>query len=327
MLPSGLIVLAEGNHMSARGRASGAACLTALFLLSACMTSRGAEELASWTKALANSQRDGPELLLFERGGRRLAFIGVQHDSDPASRTHRLIDSTFLIFKPRVVIVEGAPTSWDYNPRRLVKIGTQQPDAQGLLPEGETVPAVRGAVASGSLIIGGEPSDADVRRIAATSGVSDEDLLGFYVLRVVPQWMSQREFDDLSGSRATALIDKQLARSRAELKLSSNLLPDAAAWRRWRLDRNVGAASNRIDIEEAGPLADGPWRTSRVGAAISKARDTHLFELTRAELAKHRSVLVVFGGSHALIQLPALKRLMGAPCFRGENLERVRKSC
>lgn len=280
-----------------------------------------------WTQALADSQPDGPELLLFERAHKKLAFIGVQHDSNPASMTHRLIDSTFLIFKPRVVIVEGVPTSWGYNPKRLIRVAAQQPDSRGLLPEGETVPTVRGALAAGSIIVGGEPSDADVRRSAAARGVSDEDLLGFYVLRVVPQWQSQREIDDLSSARATALINKQLAHSRAELKLSLNLLPDAAAWRRWRLDRNVGANPNRLDIKEAGPLADGPWKTSRVGATISSARDSHLFELTRAELAKHGSVLVVFGASHALVQLPALKTLMGPPCYRGDNLKAVPKYC
>ena len=305
----------------------GLACLLASIVVSACTNNRGSEKLAVWTQTLANSHRDVPELLFFRRGDRKLAFIGVQHDSNPASRTHRLIDSTFAIFKPRVVIVEGAPTSWGYNPTRLIEVGGQRPDAQGLLPEGETVPTVRGALASGSIIVGGEPSDADVRRIAATRGVSDEDLLGFYVLRVIPQWLSQREFDDLKSTRATALIDEQLARSRAELKLSPDLLPDATAWRRWRLERNVGASPSRIDIEEAGPLADGPWKTSQVGAAISRARDTHLFELTRAELAKHRSVLVVFGGSHALIQLPALQGLMGAPCYRGDNVQSIPKSC
>lgn len=312
--------------MSIRRGAIGVTCLIASFVTSAC-TSQGSEKLAVWTQALADSQHDGPELLLFQRGDRKLAFVGAKHDSDPDSRTHRLIDSTFLVFKPRIVIIEGAPTSWGYNPTRLIEVGSQRPNAQGLLPDGETVPTVRGALASGSIIIGGEPSDADVRRIVATRGVSDEDLLGFYVLRVIPQWLSQREFDDLKSTRATALIDKQLARSRAALKLSADLLPDATAWRRWRLERNFGASSDRIDIEEAGPLADGPWKTSQVGAAISRARGTHLYELTKAALAKHRSVLVVFGGSHALIQLPALERLLGAPCYRGDDAESAAESC
>lgn len=313
--------------MSTRGGGRAIDCLMALLLISACTVSPGSEKIAVWTQALADSQREGPELLLFQRGGKKLAFIGVQHDSDPASRTHRLIDSTFSIFKPRIVIVEGAPTSWGYNPQRLIEIGSQRPDAHGLLQEGETVPAVRGALVSGSIIVGGEPSDADVRRIAATHGVSKVDLLGFYVLRVVPQWQSQGEFDDLRSTRATALIDNQLARSRAGLKLSPDLLPDATAWRRWRLERNVGASPSRIDIQEAGPLADGPWKTSQVGAAISRARGTHLYELTKAALAKHRSVLVVFGGSHALIQLPALERLLGAPCYRGDDAESAAESC
>ena len=295
--------------------------------LAGCARTPASEKLAVWTQALAATQADGPEVLLFKRGSNKLAFVGVQHDSDPVSSTHRLIESTFSVFSPKVVIVEGVPTSWGYNPAGLTELAAAKPDAQGLLQDGETVPTVRGALKSGSRLLGGEPSNADVRRLTAARGVSAEDLLGFYVLRVIPQWLSQRQFADLSGDRATSLIDRRLIRSRSDLELGPEVLRDAEAWRRWRLNRNVGADPHQIVIEEAGPLADGPWATSRIGAAISRARDSHLLEVTRSQLAEHGSVLVVFGGSHALIQLPALEALMGKPCYRGKNIDAIPRSC
>jgi hypothetical protein len=295
--------------------------------LASCVAGIGADKLAIWTDTLAASQLDGPEILVFARGKSKLAFVGVQHDSDPASSTHRLIASTFDIFTPRVVIVEGAPTSWGYNPARLLRVSDERTDAQGLLPSGETFPAVRGAIGAGSKLLGGEPDDADVRRITSRLSVTDQDLLGFYVLRVVPQWLSQKKFDDLESSSATVLIGRQLERSRKELGLGSGILQSADAWRSWRLLKNPTANAKTVDVEEAGPLADGPWPTNAIAAAISRARDTHLYELTRQQLTTHGDVMVVYGGSHALIQYPALTALLGRPCYRGTKVEDVSGSC
>jgi hypothetical protein len=288
-----------------------------LLVLAGCASGGGSEKLAMWTQELAASQPHHPEIIVFQRGTQRLVFIGVHHDADPRSPTHQLIASTLDLIPTRVVIVEGAPTSWGHNPPRLLEVANERPDANGLLPSGETNPTVRGALKAGSQLLGGEPQDADVHRSAADLGVTDEDLLGFYVLRVVPQWVSQKEFDDLESAKASELIDDMLDLSRQELKLGPELLNDAGAWRRWRLSRNPQAHPKMVDIEEAGPLVDGPWPTSRIAASISRARATHLYDLIKAQLAEQGSVTVVFGDSHALIQYPALTALLGKPCYRG----------
>jgi len=288
-----------------------------LLALAGCASGGSSEKLAVWNQELAASQSDNPEIMVFKSGTQRLVFIGVHHGSDPNSPTHQLIASTLGLIPTRIVIVEGAPTSWGYNPPRLMEIANEKPDALGLLPSGETNPAVRGALKARGKLLGGEPNDADVRRIATELGVNDVDLLGFYVLRVVPQLVSQKKFDDLESEAAGELINYMLDLSRKELSLGPELLNDASAWRRWRLSLNPRANPKMINIEEAGPLVDGPWATSRIAASISRARDTHLYELTKAQLAKHRTVTVVFGASHALIQYPALTALLGKPCYRG----------
>lgn len=297
-----------------------------LLVLGSCGASDPSNRLAVWTRALSDAQTDGPQLLVFQRNGRRLVFVAVEHEANPRSPTHRLITSAFAL-SPRIVIVEGLPTSRGYDPPDLAEIAGEQPQANGLLANGETVPAVSGALQSGASLLGGEPEDEQVRVITATLGVSDEDLLGFYVLRVVPQWLVQRQITDLANENATELINQQLARSRSELGLSADVLPDADSWRLWRLAKNRRADPHRLDVEEAGPLSDGPWPTSRIGAAISRARDTHLYRLIEAQLRRARSVMVVFGGSHALIQLPALQMLLGPPCYRGSEPVDALKTC
>jgi hypothetical protein len=313
--------------MSARTLKILTTTLITLIILSGCAANRDTEKLAIWTRSLAASQADGPEILVFEHGKRQLIFIGVQHDSDPASSTHLLIASAFKVFSPRVVIAEGFPTSWGYSPARLLQIADEKPDAEGLLPSGETFPAVVGALRANSKLLGGEPEDEDVRRIATRLGVDDQDLLGFYVLRVVPQWVSQKKFDNLESRDASDLINRQLERSRKELGLQADLLKSADAWRSWRLVKNPRANPKIVDVEEAGPLADGTWPTSRIAASVSRARDTHLYELTKKQLNAHDRVMVIYGGSHALIQFPALAALLGKPCYRGVNAEEISRSC
>lgn len=187
-----------------------ASAILGFWALAGCMNTSNSKKLAVWNQTLAASQPDHPELIVFQRGSQRLAFIGVHHDSNPASATHQLIADTLGFIPSRIVIVEGAPTSWGYNPQRLVDFADEKPDSHGLLPSGETDPAVRGALKAGGKLLGGEPNDADVRRIANDLGVTDEDLLGFYVLRVVPQFVSWKKFDDLESVAAGELIDEML---------------------------------------------------------------------------------------------------------------------
>lgn len=298
-----------------------------LAVLVGCSGSQGSDALASWTRSLAATQIDGPELTIFRHRSDLLIFVGVEHDADPSGPTHQLIGSAFALAAPEVVIVEGIPTDWGIDSPKLISLAEEALDAHGLQPNGETVPAVRGALRHGSRLLGGEPSDRQVRETVNRLGYNDRDLLGFYVLRVVPQWIIQDEIADLADPRAINLINEELARSSATLGLSQNILPNAASWYAWRRQRNPAAHSARLAIEEAGPLADGPWPSSRIGAAISRVRDVHLYNLTVQQLSEHQTVMVVYGGSHALIQRPALTKLLGQPCYQGVNIEQARESC
>lgn len=301
------------------------------FALSVAAHSRGLTSrpdlIAHWTKALRDAQPDDPYAIVYHSRGLHLIFAAVQHENAVNSPTFRLIDQSFRLWPVRSVIVEGTPSALGSNPPELVAIASRSRPDPALDPDGETGPAVRNALKIGAQLYGGEPSDLAVRDLVRRAGVADLDLIGYYVLRVIPQWTRDGSIARPDDPRLEQLVHKQLRRSRAELGLPADLMPDFRSFADWYQRTNGKLLSAGVDQEESGPLADGPWPTNRIGAAVSRARDAHLVAQIADRLNKDRSVLVVFGGSHALIDKPALHAMLGRPCYVGPDMTIAAKRC
>ncbi len=285
------------------------------------------ELLANWTKQLRDSQTDDPFLLVYRKGNARVIIVAAQHDNDPDSKTFALIRDAFTLWKIDSVIVEGFASEAGPDARPLLALATEALDSDGKQPNGEVVPAVRSAVQMGSKILGGEPSDRDVLRVAKRNGVKSEDVLGFYVLRVIPQWLRDGSLTSTRDPRLANLVEQQLARSARDLGLADQPLSGFASWAQWYRSTNGKPIDAGIDIEEAGPLSDGPWPTNRIASAISKARDAHVLHFVNDQISGGQSALVVFGGSHALILRPALDQGLGQPCYVGSDVSKAKQRC
>ena len=174
---------------------------------------------------------------------------------------------------------------------------------------------------------GGEPDDRAVKARVLTEGTSEGDLLGFYVLRSIPQWIGEQKIVDAGDARLKPFVEAELEKSRAALGVSANVLGSANDWFRWYLDLNVKPLGADFVTEEVGPLADGRFATNRIGHAISRARDSHLHQLIVNHLNAGESVLVVYGASHLMIQRPALDAALGRPCYVGADLKHAAAMC
>jgi len=197
----------------------------------------------------------------------------------------------------------------------------------GFVEGGETVPTVMGAQREPATLFGGEADDLDIKARVAADGVSAEDLLGFYVLRNIPQWIGDRQVADAGDPRLPALVSAALTKNRASLQLAPDILPDFAAWAAWYQRLNRRLIGSAFVTEEVGPLADGRFATNRIGHAISRARAAHLHNLIIAHLNARQTVLVVFGASHLMIHRPALDAVLGQPCYTGSDLMAAAAAC
>jgi hypothetical protein len=299
-------------------------------LLSGCGTAPlqpAPQRLAPWTTTLRDQQPDDPFAAVYKVGNKRLVFVASKHENRDDSQTFRLIREAYALFDFDTVIVEGYPTSKGSNPPRLFAYAAQSPGKDGFVEGGETVPAVQGARQEGATLWGGEADDNDVKTRILAEGFSAEDLLGFYALRNIPQWIGERKIRDAADPRLRPLVEQLLAKDRQSLGFSSAVLPGFWPWAAWYQALNHRPIGASFVTEEVGPLTDGRFGTNRIAAALSRARDAYLHDLIVRHLNAHESVLVVFGASHLMIHRPALDATLGRACYVGSALERAKSDC
>lgn len=302
-----------------------------LLLLCSCATPSlrpAPDRLRPWTTILREQQPEDAFAAVYKVGRHRLVFVGAQHENRSDSLTFRLIRNAYAAFEFHTVIAEGFPTSRGANPARAFQyVSEHGARSDGFVEGGETVPTVLGARQEGAALWGGEADDLDLKVQILAQGFSAEDLLGFYVLRNIPQWIGERQIEHAGDPRLPSLVAQALSRNRAALQLASSTLPGFSEWSAWYQALNHKPIGPGFVTEEVGPLADGRFGSNRIAYAVSRARDAYLHELMIAHLNAGESVLVVFGGSHLMIHRPALDAVLGSPCYVGIELERAASTC
>ena len=226
------------------------------------------------------------------------------------------------LFAIDAIIVEGFTHSRGANSKRVLDWAAEKEKRDGFQEGGEAVPAIMGARAEGAVIWGGEPDDADILAHVRSQGFSDADVLGFYTLRSVPQWIRERKISSADDERVKELIVGEIERNRNRLGLTETPLPDYDAWLQWYSDVNEKPFGGAFDHEETGPLADGEYGSNKVAAAISRARAASLQAIIVERLNARETVMVVFGASHLMLHEPALNHMLGAPCYKGDSLKK-----
>lgn len=305
--------------------------LCLLLFLSGCAVAPvrpATEKLEPWTRSLRDRQPEDAIVAVYKWRRQRLVFVAAQHANRDDSLTFRLIREAYATFKFQTVIAEGFSTSRGANPVSLYKYAAENgPKADGFVEGGETVPTVLGARQEKANLWGGEPDDVQLKAQLVAAGLTGADLLGFYVLRNIPQWIGERKIEHAADTRLKPLVEAALVQNRAALQLPADALATYAAWARWYEDLNGKPLGVDFATEEVGPLADGKFGTNRIAFAVSRARDAYLHKLIIHHLNSGESVLVVFGGSHLMIQRPALDAAIGPPCFIGTQLKRASSLC
>jgi hypothetical protein len=259
-------------------------------------------------------RRAAPFTARFRHMGRRLDFVASRHDTAPEGETFRAIRRAFERLAPRIVVLEGFPTAWGFNPARMSDL-LASAAAGGPVDSylrGEPGFAMQLARAQGARFIGGEPDSHDVDRGLYAMGYAREDIAGVKVLQWLPQGQIAGEFAAAGDPRLTDFLDRAAARVAADFQ--PQLPYSRAAYEAWH-ERQFGRSAHddpellqRLDPSRAG-------RAAEISRAMTLLRDRHLYTLVIGTLAPDARTLVIYGSAHYITLRRALEAALGRPRY------------
>jgi hypothetical protein len=253
-----------------------------------------------------------PYAAAFSRAGHTVMFVAAEHVSCNGcadGREHptmRTVAWAMETAHPDVVVVEGLRTGAEMSPPSIVK-SVDACTRERFVHCGESLYAIERARAAGVPYVTGEPTDAEVLRAARRDGYSEMDIVGFYVVRQVPQL--HREGKAVDEARIRDLL-KSFARY---LGIAA---PAPEAFADWFRAHAAGKAIADIQGDDLAPLAGQKASFfQQISHQISLTRNRTMAERVSMLLGRYRTVLVVYGGSHILNLQPALEAAFGPAVF------------
>lgn len=242
-----------------------------------------------------------PYLARFEKNGRVLVYVAARHEATSSNPTMNLIRRAFKDDKPDHLVIEGVTNGEE---RGFVEFARRSCGVTSC-PPGE--PAFAALLAEEAKIpfAGGEPGDAKVLAAMVKLGYGRRDLLNFYFARRIPQYRREGKMD---GSPAE-LYAEYLKGSLFEK--DGFTYDDFLKWYAERNGKAFDAAA--FEEDEVAPKGKGALYTQRLSAAVNLVRNRFTVRLMGELLGRHRTVVIVYGGSHFLMERRALERTLGKP--------------
>lgn len=245
---------------------------------------------------------------------KRLVFIAAEHTNDPDSETFAAIRMA-VADAPDFILIEGVPAARGVNLPALIDYANS---VEGSPSDNEAMFATRLAVDRGVDVMGAEPDDTEVIAYAATQDINSLDVIGYYVLRQLPQMMQSGEVTGTDDPRLEEMIPNLVSYFAKETGLSPSdvsdidTLPEFSVW---YASLNGGPFKDSSPSYDASPSSNvpDPKPSNYISDTIADARDAFILERIETALSDYDNVLIIYGGSHQTVQDPALRAAFGAP--------------
>jgi len=247
---------------------------------------------------------------IYKGCGKSLIYIAARHGSGPDSKTFKLIEESFRNHPITFAIVEGIPSEMGANPSELIDYANRMDGTPG---DAESYLTIRLATATGSKFQGGEPSDKEIMNKVAKESISPVDLLGFYIIRQIPQLIRREQIYGPNDPRLEDVIFNMVGSFSEQTGIPINDLgavDGVANFSNWYKATNGVSFEKQYREEDSWPGITSPdflRASNSISNKVANARDHHIVGIIDAALRKSDVVIVVYGGSHHTIQGPALK--------------------
>lgn len=251
-------------------------------------------------EVMRKTELRAPYLARFEKDGRVLLYVAARHEVTFANSTMDLIRRAFRDEKPDCLVIEGVSNGTESGFLAYARRAC----GESACPAGE--PAFAALLAEEKKIpfAGGEPGDERVLPAMEKLRYSRRDVFNFYFARRVPQYRREgRQGEPLAGLYSDYL------KKFPSFQGDGFTFDDFSVWYRERNGKAFELAS--FDDDEVAPKSAGKFYTQRLSAAVNLVRNRFAVALVAEKMTAHRRVLIVYGGSHFLMERRALERTLG----------------
>ncbi|MFN7038057.1 MAG: hypothetical protein ACK4OM_00600 [Alphaproteobacteria bacterium] len=240
-----------------------------------------------------------PFLLEFSKANKKLWYIGAVHSNELNSETFKLIDSFFSKHTPDIVIIEGLETKESKKIHNLIKAKCS--NLKSITNQSfceENLYTALKAQEFNIPVIGGEPIDEELLRIVKQYGYDEEDYINFWFSSAIPQLYREGKltlFNQIESNYT------EFAKSFPSRNLKY------ASYKAWLEDKILKVEFQElINANFTAPIKDGNY-LQQLSSIIGIERDKHIVKIIFNSLSRYNKVLIVYGHSHVLTQLPAFE--------------------
>ncbi len=267
--------------------------------------------LEAWSAKAQAARPDPPYATTYRAGGKTLVYVASRHEHEPGNATFATVSREFEALSPEVVIIEGMASSNGLSPAFYREwVASMPPD--GIWPGGEAAWSASLAMARGIPFVGGEPAPGRILEGMESSPYGLQDLLGYFLVRQIPQWKRTRQDQDQDF---TELFEQMMSQMQQAYEFDDSERFDVDEFRRW-YERSNGRpfAYEQITTQEAAPL-EGPdvLTTNRISVCEDRIRNTHIADVIADMLNRFDRVLIVYGAGHHVQQAAVLREMVGPP--------------
>ena len=288
-----------------------ALCFAAIFICSCGSVLRlNASSIRPWSQTLTEEYPSGkPIIAHYKRHGYELFYLAARHENDFGSETLNLVQELFARFHFNVLIIEPIRFDSGESPQWFID-RSKEGRTDKFIVGGESSLAALLAKEKNIPFFGGGLEHSDVYLGLKEHNYSDEDILAFYVVRQIPQWILEREsVEGLLERKVPPFLEHYC---KALKSLSCPTLTDI---KRWYVSTTGRELSAQVSSEETAPYADGNLKTQKISSAVGAIRDRYTLALIETMLHKYKRVAVVYGGSHYVTLKKSLDSGLGSPTF------------
>jgi hypothetical protein len=237
---------------------------------------------------------EAPYVSVFSRADKTLVYLAAHHENLASGPTHKTVEAAIQKFKPNLVIIEGIQTSMGLSPYRY----PDHPEDCARPGISSCSEAEYAAVLSKKAAIpftGGEPDEKDILESVRARGYSPKDLIAFYTLRQVPQWVREGSWE---SGHAQTKIERFVSYYERILATRTGLtLSELHSWYHERLGRELDL--DRLTAEDLAPISgENTTYLNRLSVEVGAARNLHLARLIESSINRYQNVLIVYGAGH-----------------------------